>query len=590
MPITSFDIKTVKAVSRAACEHVPKIMVIAGPNGVGKSTLLYELAMKRGLTKTEGTLFLYQPPHRALRSTQVQRRYTFGGAMRWVRELLAGSEISGYQGLQIINPNRTPDNVDEAGSTIKYSLGRIENRRQAAYSQRIDKGQKAGDKHLDLSELPDVYEPLRTFTEFLLPHLRFEKIDFTNEDDIKCIWQRTDAGGDAGLDLDQLSSGEKAMVTLFVPLLEAEINRLLNKIDAVAGPSTTDDITMIIDEPEQHLHPHLQARVMTYLRRVATQTPTQFIISTHSPTILDQASDDELFVMVPRGIDPSENQLTKVASNLDRLEALRQLTGGSTFVVTTGRSIVCIEGENAGAGESTDIRILELMYPRATAYTFVPVGSKATVVHTVKRLRENLPKEHFKVDVFGITDRDQGPVTEPGVVSWPVCMIENLLLDPALISTAAIELKATGDWSVEAVEKRLAQAVADQREDEIGLRVAKAIGATMIRAKGASVQAIVDGLAQSLQPYEDLRSNPATIQGHVDKATADVQALVDGNTALQRFRGKALLRRVYQAAFPEGAVSYSEFIRQIASTAATHDSSQALLKSLFDGLEASGVA
>lgn len=400
MSLTSFRIAQIKAVSLASCESVPRVMVIAGPNGVGKSTILYELSRKRGTVFDKETTVLYQPPHRAIRATTVQRRFTFGGTMRWFWDLLAHTEVSGFDGLSISQPARTPDNVDEAGSTIKYSLGRLENRYQTALAQRVQREKLAAATHLNLSEIPDIYEPLRTFTEFLLPHLKFDRLDVSDESNIKCLWTRSDVSGDVSLDIDQLSSGEKSMVTLFLPLLESDISALLNKIDPTPGPAGETDALMVIDEPEQHLHPDLQARVMTYLRRVAAVKGTQFIVSTHSPTILDQAWDDELFVLVPRTAEDADNQLKKVATSLERLEALRQLTGGNTFVVTTGRSIVCVEGRPADATDPSDVRLLEIMYPRATAYTFVPAGNKANVIGTVAQLRERLPRDVFKIRVF----------------------------------------------------------------------------------------------------------------------------------------------------------------------------------------------
>ena len=41
--ISTFKITDQKAIKRAECVYVPKIMIIKGQNGVGKSTLLYAL-------------------------------------------------------------------------------------------------------------------------------------------------------------------------------------------------------------------------------------------------------------------------------------------------------------------------------------------------------------------------------------------------------------------------------------------------------------------------------------------------------------------------------------------------------------------
>src|SRR5262249_26305029 len=74
-----------------------------------------------------------------------------------------------------------------------------------------------------------------------------------NETNIRCVWTRTDGREQISLDIDQLSSGEKSLITLFLPLLETEVSTLLNRIDLTPGPVSAPDTLMIIDEPEQHI-------------------------------------------------------------------------------------------------------------------------------------------------------------------------------------------------------------------------------------------------------------------------------------------------------------------------------------------------
>lgn len=206
MALHSFSIENEQSLRRAVLDSVPNVTVIAGPNGVGKSTLLYAIK-SGGRTEDPGTRILYQGPHRVMRSSSVQRRW-IGGPMRWLRDLLTGNEVSGFDGLNFGNTNRTPSNVDEVSGTIKHILGRIENRRQALLALTVDGLQTAGSS-LSPRDLPDVYAPLRELTEFILPHLRFLKVDFSNEDNIQCLFQRTDAAGTRRVDIDSLSSGEK---------------------------------------------------------------------------------------------------------------------------------------------------------------------------------------------------------------------------------------------------------------------------------------------------------------------------------------------------------------------------------------------
>jgi ABC-type multidrug transport system ATPase subunit len=412
-------------------------MIIAGPNGAGKSTLLYEISKKRQGVEIEGvTKILYQPPHRAIRKTNIQRGW-LGGGMKFLSDLLSLESVDGYQGLSLQNSARTPDNIDEAGSTIKHTLGKIENKRQSVLTEFIDLS-KESNTQINTSKIPDIYQPLKELTKYLLPHLAFQKVDFHNEDNIKCIWKRTDKSGDKEIDIDDLSSGEKSIIILFLPLIESEIHENLKKLETSTAPDSTirnEDLVLIIDEPELHLHPDLQAKILSYIRVLSSKKNVQFIVSTHSPTILDQAYDDELYLLTQKtDAAGTDNQLRKIASSIEKLEALKQLTGNA-YYITTGRSIICIEGEHASDTKVTDIRLLEILYPRSTAYTFVPSGGKGNVINTVKNLRLHLTEEKFSIAVYGLTDKDQGlPSEVEGVFCLPVCMIENLLLVPESIS------------------------------------------------------------------------------------------------------------------------------------------------------------
>lgn len=435
--------------------------------------------------------------HRAIRSQQVRRRWL--GLFRPLLEIFSGTDVSGFEGLNIQFPARTPGNVDEAGSTIKYTLGRLENRRQTILATLVDEHRLSGSA-IDAAKLPDIYDSLATLTSTLLPHLSFQRIDFSNEESIQCVFQRADVVGTDDLDLDDISSGEKAILLLFLPLVENEITRLLNALErggAAGAPiEPAPDRVFLIDEPEQHLHPDLQGRILGYLRDEAARQNTQFIITTHSPTLVDQAFDSELYVL---GFSekPDENQLRRVATSADRLETIRA-RAGNTYVITTGRSIVCVEGTGDSSTKPTDVRLLEILCPTATRYTFVPVGGKGNVIRVVQQLRENLSEEHFGISVFGIVDRDRSQTSVEGVAAWDVATIENLLLDAGAIAAVTNDLRDEADATPERVASLLVETSRVQREEEIALRVMEAIGVRTVRIKGISVEEVKAATPRSL--------------------------------------------------------------------------------------------
>src|SRR3989344_2704289 len=155
MALISFKASSIKAISHVECTSIPRVMVIAGPNGSGKSTLLYEISQKRGVTTDIETKILYQPPHRAIRRTTIRRSW-LGGIRKSIFDLFSGTDVSGYEGLSFSNSTRTPDNVDEAGSTIKHTLGKIENKRQAILAELVDRSKK-NNQSVDTVSLPEIY-------------------------------------------------------------------------------------------------------------------------------------------------------------------------------------------------------------------------------------------------------------------------------------------------------------------------------------------------------------------------------------------------------------------------------------------------
>ncbi len=474
MAAVNFRVENQKALRLAECSAVPPLMIICGANGTGKSTLLWALKQRIGLgLEPVNTQVLYQGPHRAIRRQAVQRRW-LGGAPLAYSDLLAQDSVNSLEGLQIPYPSRSPDNIDESGSAIKHTLARLENRRQSYVTAIYDEAVKSGAKQLDIASVKNIFAPLADIIARLLPHLRFTGIDFAQEDNVRIAFERlADLQDPVNLDLDDLSSGEKAVILLFLPLVEAEIRSNLDTFATADAPpeAAAPDRLFLLDEPELHLHPDLQRRMLAYMRERSSRHNIQFIVITHSPTILDEASDEELYVLtLPTG---QENQLRRAASPAERLEALRELTGESYFL-STGRNIICCEGEPSSVkGKASDRSLIELFSTKSSRYTFIPMGGKSQVVAAVARLRKSLPVAEYGMVVVGLVDEDQAGKPPAGCTSWPFCEIENALLQPAVIATVVNQLDPERTLAASDVTKLLKEAATELRDDEIRLRIAQ---------------------------------------------------------------------------------------------------------------------
>lgn len=586
MALISFKILGRKAIGFAEVAAVPRVMIIAGSNGVGKSTLLY--AVKEGAGQLAGpTKLLYQGPHRVLRRTNVSRKW-LGGTMRSLMALLGSGEVSGYEGLNFGNTSRTPDNVDEVGSTIKHTLGKIENKRQAVLADFLDSRRRTRTQ-LDPSTLPDVYEPLRELTKHLLPHLEFATVNFANEDDIKCYWTRKDKNLTLDIDIDDLSSGEKSIIVLFLPLLEEQILEKLKSLELMAsGKAETavvaEDRVFLVDEPEQHLHPDLQAKILTYIRRVSQTTRTQFVITTHSPTILDQAYDDELYLLSGPSGTATENQLKRIANSQERLEALKELTG-SAYFLTTGRIIVCVEGEPQDSGLATDVSLLEMLYPRATAFTLVPVGAKSTVITTVQRLRDHVPETTFRIRVRGLIDADQDPAGVPGVHQLPVSMIENFLIDPAALLAYLTVIGVATFPDAAAVRVALEGLALARTDDEISLRVGRRLKRHMVRLRGLDVSAVRASHQLALDEVRNMLPDEAALAALVAEANTEVAEIISTGRVLARFRGKPIWKAFFQEHVAPKNISYVDACLGLAKHVAARGEAAISLDPVFNALE-----
>ena len=93
--------------------------------------------------------------------------------------------LQGLQYLQYLGVQpRVPDTADKSYTFVKYSIARLGTRRQARIGREFDK--QGGT--IAPGTIPNGFEPLRKHTRYLLPHLRFEQLNFSNEQDYKSFF------------------------------------------------------------------------------------------------------------------------------------------------------------------------------------------------------------------------------------------------------------------------------------------------------------------------------------------------------------------------------------------------------------------
>jgi energy-coupling factor transporter ATP-binding protein EcfA2 len=541
-------------------------MIIAGINGVGKSTLLHAIKTRKGNVAVTGKV-VYMPPHRVWSRQTIRAMYLWE-VRRTYQDAIAGDSLSGTQAVQIHSGERSAESADESAKFIKFSLGQIEVQRQNALT-------KIFDNKLDI-EFPDIYEPLKKLTRTLLPHLEFYKISLDDKNNIKCLWKRAEGvdlstGTSSEVDIDELSSGEKAILALFLPFIEYQIESKLKSVETTSSPEPQTDLIVLIDEPELHLHPILEGRVLNYIRNIVSNEKVQFVITTHSPVLLNNATFEELFLLSPKTAD-NVNQLTRLVDEDSRLDALRTLCG-DTYSLTALRNIVCVEGESPidMQKKPTDKKLLEILCPNISKNILIPFGGKNIVIDGARRLRENLPPSINKTKVFALIDKDQDPnVNDDWIYRLPVCMIENLLLKPNVINDFLEKYREnTKLKTVTDIEIALKEITQNLRDDEIRIRIKRKIGFIDEAIEGITVEELKTSHQKIMELIKTKIPQDDELGTIVKDATTEVDAIISQNKELESFRGKEILKKFFDKYIQSIGISYYVFCMELAKLLST---------------------
>jgi ABC-type hemin transport system ATPase subunit len=576
MAIRKFSVGARRGLAAAAVDGLPNLAAIAGPNGSGKSALLEQLWQQRNSLLEPGTEALYVGPNRTWRagplSDLAARSFTQDYEQVLKAETLPGFQYIAPGGFNFLSGmSRFGSNADDAQALVKTSIVRIANRAENFIAQeyRRQGGQIAH------GSVPDLLQPFGLLIDTLLPHLQFHQVDASNPSNIQVLFGPSDPERAAQrFDIDDLSSGEKAAIALFLPFIERQIRSMTGEATLSVEPQVVP-LTLLLDEPEIHLHPLLQLNVLEYMRRLARLGEAQFIFTTHSPSLLDALDPDELYLLSPASIAP-DNQLSQLSQDFEKLEVARAITG-ATHVLTRGKPIVFVEGEPDVGPTASDQRLMRLLAPEVDHWAVVPSHGRSQVVRAVNDMRSAqlaLPG----LPVFGIVDGDQGVQTgSDHVIAWPVAMVENLLLDPESIATVLSPYGALA-LSGDTISRSLTEIAESRRDDEVRLRVQAALPISTIRPDGADVEEIKETLRSAVSAFE-ARIDDIDVVAIISAAQGEVESILDAGSTLERFRGKPILREFYRRhGIASAGLGWNAFVTELARTASRAIRTQELVQ------------
>jgi len=162
---------------------------------------------------------------------------------------------------------------------------------------------------------------------------------------------------------------------------------------------------LLIEEPEAHLHPQLQLRLMEFLeKKTAADAPVQVIVSTHSPNLSSKADIQNLILVAKGRAFPLASDHTKLTAGDYRF--LRRFLDTTKANLFFARGVVLVEGDAENLLLPTFAKLLGRSF---TEYgvSIVNVGSRGLFRYA--RIFQRSDASQPPVKVACISDRDIPP-------------------------------------------------------------------------------------------------------------------------------------------------------------------------------------
>ncbi|MCC6573146.1 MAG: ATP-binding protein [Planctomycetes bacterium] len=446
MKIVSLDASDVVPVKKFAISDLSDAVILAGPNGVGKTRLVQGiLGALQAPTKHPNIKLVVVATSETEKQEWGKRQLDLGTVedqalysktlrktkrrSNWTSSVL---QFESDRTIQRIDPLPfswdMPDPWDEQlgwNYSFGYMKDRFNDTRQSLFKKIYNQqtqiaseaqaAMKRGEAALPLNYpdpmLPfkDAFRQLLGPKEMVDPNIRQQTLSFLHE------------GKPFGF--EQLSSGEREVVNITFDFL------LRNPTDCI----------VFFDEPELHLHPELTYRLLQTLKTIGARN--QFFFCTHSPEIIGASLDDTVVFVSPPKVG-RDNQAIHVRENDETHEALK-LLGQTIGLISLGKRLVLIEGQHSSLDKQVYGSILRNLFP---SLILVPSGGKDTIRHFETLQRNVLDKTIWGVEFFLLCDRDAVPLSRPAAQVekkgqgrlrvLPRYHLENYFLDSDLLARA----------------------------------------------------------------------------------------------------------------------------------------------------------
>lgn len=455
MRLRSFHIKNQGAIKYVEATNLSDVVVFAGPNGVGKTTINNAFLQLARACNPNNDLWMeieatdedertrwkknilntkIQNDANLLRQTlqRSQRRNRYSSsflnfdsdrAIRNVQNLNFSWDL-GNPFSEDLGWDIGFSQLSNRYNDVRHSLFRLVEGQRREIAEQAIKLKLEGQPAMSL-DFSDILAPFKdAFWQLLAPKKMLE-VDIKRQD---IIYEYNDHQ----LSINSLSSGEREVVNIAFDFI-------------LRGPQ---DCIILFDEPELHLHPELSYKMLQTLSRIGKRN--QFIFSTHSPEIISASLENTVIFVTPAKTD-SDNQAIVVHQNDETHHALQEL-GQSIGVISLGKKIILIEGEEASLDKQTYGAILKNRFPE---FILVPVGGKSAIKSFADIKESILNKTIWGVQFYLMCDRDAvnslgrqaiSEDTSNIIKQLPRYHLENYFLDENVLSRAFEHMEPPNSW------------------------------------------------------------------------------------------------------------------------------------------------
>lgn len=607
MRIRSFAIRNAGPILRLEASNLSDVVVLAGPNGVGKTRVNQELLRLGRDPQVNADLWAQIEPtnlaeasqwkkevldtsdrsdcnllratlHRNQRRNKYQSSFLNFDSDRTIRNVQSfnfgwdigdpySEDISWDLGL---NPmfNRYND--------VRHSLFRLVEAQKRQISEQAFSLKSAGQSEMKL-DFPDVLAPFKAaFWQLLAPKQLIE-VDVRNQ---QIVYEHRGQR----FPLETLSSGEREVVNIVFDFI-------------LRNP---EHCIVVFDEPELHLHPELTYKLLQTLSTVGKRN--QFILSTHSPDIISASLENTvLFITPPK--DPSQNQALLVRQDDETHYALKAL-GQSVGVISLGRKLVLIEGDESSLDKQTYGSILRNRFPE---FVLVPAGGKSTIRSFEEVQHSVLNRTIWGVDFFLLCDRDAenalGRLSTSSAIgsrirALPRYHLENYFLDEEGLAQAFEAIEPQNSWlrNPVAIRAKLREIAHSLISYTVALNVSASVrtqvGNVSIMPKGAAdakcaeeLLALISGKAAAEAERISLGLQPAAIKQLVEAEFLRLSNAVNSDVEIWK---RDIPGRVVLNKFAASAQIQSGRLKQLYLSRTDIEKTFSDVIAIFEGFRAQG--